>query len=218
MILAIDTATQYASLALYNQDGIYTEETWFADRNHTTEVAPRVTRMLRLAELKAADLTALAVSLGPGSFTGVRIGLAMAKGMALPYKLPVIGVSTLEMATYPLRANNLPVWVVVQAGRGRIIAACYGEVDAEWQLLVEPYLTTYEALAQQINKPALCTGEIDDQAAQVLQRDSHQKAVLVSPAMRLRRAGYLAEIAAQRLEAGDQDDPDALVPIYLSSP
>ncbi len=218
MILAIDTATQYASLALYNQDGIYTEESWFADRNHTIEVAPRVTRMLKLANLKVGDLMALAVSLGPGSFTGVRISLAMAKGMALPYKLPVIGVSTLEMTAYPLRANNLPVWAVVQAGRGRIIAACYGEVDNEWQLLVEPYLTTFEMLAQQINKPALCTGEIDDQATQILQRDSNQKATVVSPATRLRRAGYLAEIAVQRLEASDQDDPDALVPIYLSSP
>jgi tRNA threonylcarbamoyladenosine biosynthesis protein TsaB len=168
--------------------------------------------------LKVADLTALAVSLGPGSFTGVRIGLAVAKGLALPYKLPVIGVSTLEMAAYPLRANNLPVWAVVQAGRGRIIAACYSQVEAEWQLMVEPHLTTFETLVQQINKPALCTGEIDYQAAQILERDSHQKAVVVSPATRLRRAGYLAEIAAQRLEAGDQDDPDALVPIYLSSP
>jgi tRNA threonylcarbamoyladenosine biosynthesis protein TsaB len=218
MILAIDTATQYASLALYHQDGIYAEETWFAGRNHTTEVAPRITRMIKLADLKVADLTALAVSLGPGSFTGVRIGLAIAKGLALPHKLPVIGVSTLEMAAYPWRANALPVWAVVQAGRGRIIAACYSEVDSHWQLLVEPHLTTFESLAQQINKPALCTGEIDDQAAQILERDSHQKAGVVSPATRLRRAGYLAEIAVQRLEAGDQDDPDALVPIYLSSP
>jgi tRNA threonylcarbamoyladenosine biosynthesis protein TsaB len=218
MILAIDTATQYASLALYQQDGIYAEETWFAGRNHTTEMAPRITRMIKLANLKVADLTALAVSLGPGSFTGVRIGLAIAKGMALPYKLPVIGVSTLEMAAYPFRADNLPVWAVVQAGRGRIIAACYSQVEGEWQLTMEPHLTTFETLAQQINKPALCTGEIDHQAAQILERDSHQKAVIVSPATRLRRAGYLAEIAAQRLEAGDQDDPDALVPIYLSSP
>jgi tRNA threonylcarbamoyladenosine biosynthesis protein TsaB len=218
MILAIDTATQYASLALYNQDGVLTEETWLAGRNHTVEVMPRLTGMLKLANLKAADLTALAVSLGPGSFTGVRIGLSVAKGLALPYKLPVIGVSTLEIAAYPLRSSSLPVWAIVQAGRGRIIAACYGLEEETWQPLVEPYLTTFENLAQQITKPALCTGEIDAAAAQLLQRGSDQKAVLDLPAARLRRAGYLAEIAAQRLEAGDQDDPDALTPIYISSP
>ncbi|MCL4303389.1 MAG: tRNA (adenosine(37)-N6)-threonylcarbamoyltransferase complex dimerization subunit type 1 TsaB [Anaerolineae bacterium] len=218
MILAIDTATQFASLALYSHDGVLAEESWFADRNHTVEVMPRLTRMLRLANLKVADLAALAVSLGPGSFTGVRIGLAVAKGLALPHKLPVIGVSTLEIAAYPLRSSTLPVWAVVQAGRGRIIAACYSQSEQEWQLLVEPYLTTFENLARQISKPALCTGEIDAQAAHLLQRSSDQKAVLDSPAARLRRASYLAEIAAQRLEAGDQDDPDALTPIYVSSP
>jgi tRNA threonylcarbamoyladenosine biosynthesis protein TsaB len=216
---AIDTATQYAGIALYSPDGVFAEETWFAGRNHTVELTPRLTRMLKLADLKVADLLALAVSLGPGSFTGVRIGLAMAKGLALPHKLPVIGVSTLEIAAYPLRASNLPIWSIVQAGRGRIIAACYNRQDEqEWQLLVEPYLTNIEGLARRIDQPSLCTGEIDDSAAQTLQRGSDQKAVIETPATRLRRAGYLAEIAAQRLEASAQDDPDALTPIYLPSP
>jgi tRNA threonylcarbamoyladenosine biosynthesis protein TsaB len=218
MILAIDTATQYASLALYNQDGVLAEESWFSGRNHTVEVMPRLTRMLGQANLKVAELTALAVSLGPGSFTGVRIGLAVAKGLALPHKLPVIGVSTLETAAYPLRARNLPVWVILQAGRGRIIAACYGLAEEAWGLLVEPHLTTVETLAEQINQPTLCTGEIDAQAAQILQRASGPKVMIDPPAARLRRAGYLAEIAAQRLEASDQDDPDALAPVYLPSP
>jgi tRNA threonylcarbamoyladenosine biosynthesis protein TsaB len=219
MILAIDTATQYASLALYHQDGVLAEEIWIAGRNHTVELMPRLSRMLGQANLKVAELTALAVSLGPGSFTGVRIGLSLAKGLALPHKLPVVGVSTLEMAAYPLRASSLPIWAVVQAGRGRIIAACYGQgEEAAWQLMVEPQLTTFEMLAQQIDKPSLCTGEIDASAAQILQRGSNQKGMVTSPAVRLRRASYLAEIAVQRLEASDQDDPDALTPIYISSP
>jgi tRNA threonylcarbamoyladenosine biosynthesis protein TsaB len=218
MILAIDTATQYAGLALYHPDGLLVEETWFSGRNHTVELMPRLARALKLASLKVADLNALAVSLGPGSFTGVRIGLSAAKGLALPHKLPVIGISTLEIVAYPLRTSHVPVWAVVQAGRGRIIAACYAETDSEWQQVVEPFLTTVETLAQQIDRPALCSGEIDESAAHVLQRDSGQKATVISPAARLRRAGYLAEIAAGRLEANYQDDPDALVPIYISSP
>jgi tRNA threonylcarbamoyladenosine biosynthesis protein TsaB len=173
--------------------------------------------MLELAQLKVVDLTALAVSLGPGSFTGVRIGLAAAKGIALPHKLPVIGASTMEMAAYPFRGSSLPVWTIVQAGRGRIIAACYGLNDDEWRLQVEPFLTDVGTLAKQATKPALCTGEIDQAAAQTLQRGSEQKLTIVSPAGRLRRAGYLAEIAASRLEANYQDDPDALIPIYISS-
>lgn len=217
MILAIDTATLYAGLALYNRDGIRAEENWYAGRNHTVEVMPRLVRMLKAAGLQITDLTALAVSLGPGSFTGLRIGLAVAKGLALPHKLPVIGVPTLEIAAYPFRDQGLPVWPIAQAGRGRILAACYAFKKKEWQLLVEPYLTTFEALSQEISSPALCTGEIEAEAARLLQQNSSQKVSVVSPAARLRRAGSLAELAMARLEAGDEDDPDALVPLYVSS-
>lgn len=218
MILAIDTATQYAGMALYNKDGVYAEESWYAGRNHTTELMPRLVRMLKLADFRVANLTALAVSLGPGSFTGLRIGLATAKGLALPHKLPVVGVPTLDIVAYPFRNSKLPVWAIAQAGRGRILAACYANKEQQWQAISEPQLTTFEALAQKINESAICVGEIDQAAENILNRGSRQKTQVVSPAARLRRTGYLAEIAAARLEASDQDDPDALVPIYISSP
>jgi len=218
MILAIDTATQHAGLALYDQNGIYAEESWYAGRNHTVELMPRLVRMLKLANLRVAQLTALAVSLGPGSFTGLRIGLATAKGLALPHKLPVVGVPTLDIVAYPFQDRNLPVWAIVQAGRGRILAACYAAREQQWQLITEAHLTTFDNLAQKIDKFVLCVGEIDQEAANILQNGSRKKAQVVSPATRLRRPGYLAEIAAARLEAGAQDDPDALVPIYTSSP
>ncbi len=214
MILAIDTATQYASLALYSQAGITAEETWHAGRNHTVELMPRIVRMLKSANLTIPELTALAVSLGPGSFTGLRIGLAAAKGMALPHKLPIIGVPTLEAVAYPLRTEKLPVWAIVQAGRGRILAGCYAQVDGQWQALDEPQLTDIKALAAQIKSPALCTGEIDEHDTMILERGSRQNARVISPAARLRRAGYLAELAAARLTAGEKTDPDTLEPIY----
>jgi tRNA threonylcarbamoyladenosine biosynthesis protein TsaB len=216
MILAIDTATQYAGLALYNADGIFAEEAWFSGRKHTVELMPRIDRMLNLADLSVAELTALAVSLGPGSFTGLRIGLAAAKGMALPHKLPVVGVPTLDIVAYPFRASKVPVWTIAQAGRGRILAACYGKVEGQWQVTTNPYITNFDDLAQQIDKPSLCTGEINNEAEQILRQDS--KARVVSPATRVRRAGYLAEIAVALLNAGEQDDPDILEPIYLSTP
>jgi len=216
MILAIDTATQYAALALYNQNGIFTEETWQAGRNHTTELMPRIVRILQAAQLRLTDLTALAVSLGPGSFTGLRIGLAVAKGLALPHEIPLVGVPTLEVTAYPLRDHGLPVWAIVQAGRGRILTACFNRVDDQWQMLDEPQLTNFQSLAGQIKEPALCLGEIDEKGEKILTRRSHGHARVVSPAARLRRAGYLAEIAADRLAAGYQVDAAALEPIYPS--
>lgn len=214
MILAIDTATQYAGLALYDQNRLYAEETWHAGRNHTVELMPRLVRILQTANLPVANLSAIAVSLGPGSFTGLRIGLAAAKGLALPYKLPLVGVPTLEAVAYPWRELGLPVWAVIQAGRGRILAGCYDWIDEAWQVLGQPQLTNVETLAPQIKEPAWCVGEIDEGSAQILHQGSGRKARIVSPAARLRRTGYLAELAAIRLKAGELVDPDRLEPIY----
>jgi len=216
MILAIDTATQYAGVALYQQDGVFAEDYWLSGRNHTVELMPRIARALSLAQLQVAQLTALAVALGPGSFTGLRIGLAAAKGLALAHNLPVVGVPTLEIAAQPFCRSKYPVWAVAQAGRGRIFAACYARQDNRWQTVVEPYLTDFTELAGRITQPALCTGEIDAAAEQLLQRQS--KAQVAPGAMRPRRASFLAEIAVERLAAGCATDPAALVPIYLMQP
>ncbi|MDM8519682.1 tRNA (adenosine(37)-N6)-threonylcarbamoyltransferase complex dimerization subunit type 1 TsaB [Anaerolineales bacterium HSG6] len=218
MILAIDTATQYAGLALYTEDGLHAEEAWFAGRRHTTELTPRIVRMLKGAEIQISDLTAIAVSIGPGSFTGVRIGLAIAKGLALPYRLPLIGVPTLDIVAYPFQKDGLPVWAIVQAGRGRILATCYDQVDNVWQVLVEPYVTNVEELAPTITKSCLCVGEIDSESASVLEHGSNRRAQIIPPASRLRRAGYLAEIAAERFANHDYQDSKSLAPIYASSP
>ena len=96
------------------------------------------------------------------------------------------------------------------------MAACYGSVEGQWQVTTAPHITNFNELVKLIDTPALCTGEINNEAEQTLRQDS--KARVVSPATRVRRAGYLAEIAAARLDAGDQDDPDVLEPIYLSTP
>ncbi len=216
MILAIDTATEYAGLALLQDSGIIAEEFWFSGRNHTVQLMPRIARMLDTVQIQPADLTGLAVALGPGSFTGLRIGLAVAKGMALPFKLPVVGVPTLEIVAHPFAGHSLPVWAVAQAGRGRLLAACYAQNEDGWLAVVEPFRTTLEELGQKISRPALCTGELDQPAIDHLQR--HSKVQVVSPANRVRRAACLAEIAAARLAAGEQDDPDSLVPLYLSTP
>jgi tRNA threonylcarbamoyladenosine biosynthesis protein TsaB len=218
MLLAIDTATQYAGLALYDQEqsSIIAEETWLSGRKHTTELTPRIERMLATSNITVAQLMALAVTLGPGSFTGLRIGLAVVKGLALPHKLPVIGVPTLDIEARPFIGSKMPVWAIAQAGRGRVLTACYAQRKEGWKTIVEPYITNINDLAEKITRAVLVTGEIDGPSLKQLQQ--HPKVQVVSAAARVRRAAYLAEIAMERLEAGEQDDPDALVPIYLSNP
>jgi tRNA threonylcarbamoyladenosine biosynthesis protein TsaB len=218
MLLAIDTATHFAGLALYGQGQVWAEEIWYSAMTHTVELLPRIQRILSTQQVAVEALMGIGVSLGPGSFTGLRIGLAAAKGMALPYRLPLIGVSTLDVVAYPHQNAGQPVWAIIQAGRGRIGVACYDRVEGEWVQTVSPILTTFEELCDLAAEPALFTGEIDDHAASQLREWLGQAATIPSPSLRVRRVACLAELAAARLTRNDVDDLATLAPIYLRYP
>jgi tRNA threonylcarbamoyladenosine biosynthesis protein TsaB len=218
MLLAIDTATNFAGLALYSQGQVWAEESWHSAMTHSVELMPRIQRMLSTHRVAAQSLVGIGVSLGPGSFTGLRIGLAAAKGIAMPYRLPLMGILTLDVVAYPHQKAGQPVWAVLQAGRGRIGVACYDWVEGEWVQIVAPTLTTFEGLCDLAVEPAIFTGEIDDQAAGLLCERLGEAASIPTPALRLRRPACLAELAAVRLACNDVDDLATLAPIYLQHP
>jgi len=218
MLLAIDTATRFAGLALWGDDQVWAEETWYSAMTHSVELVPRIRRMLRTHRVTVESLTGVAVSLGPGSFTGLRIGLAAAKGLVLPFRLPIIGIPTLDAVAYPYFQSSQPVWAILQAGRGRIGAACYAEVDGVWTQLVAPSLTTLDGLCQTATLPATFVGELDRASADSLQARLGPTATIPPPCLRVWRTACLAELAARRLAANDVDDVATLAPLYLQSP
>jgi tRNA threonylcarbamoyladenosine biosynthesis protein TsaB len=97
MILAIDTATDWVGLALHDGSSVLAEFGWRSRRTQTIELAPAVAQLWARTGVSAGDLSAIAVAIGPGSYTGLRVGLALAKGMALGQNLPLIGVPTLDI-------------------------------------------------------------------------------------------------------------------------
>ncbi len=218
MILAIDTATNFASLALWEEEQLWAEDVWYTSLNHSVELMPRIQRMLATRRVAVEDLTGIAVSLGPGSFTGVRAGLAAAKGLAMPYGIPLVGIPTLDAVAYPFQRSGMPVWAIIAAGRGRLGVACYQQVDGAWTQVIAPHLTTVEKLCDQVRLPAILTGEITPSEAQQLRDRLGSQALVPSPALRSRRASYLAELAAIRLANNDVDDAATLAPIYLQTP
>ena len=96
MLLAVDTSTAQLGLALYDGATVAAELTWTSRARHTVELAPALSGLMSRVGLSMSDLSALAVALGPGSFTSLRVGLAFVKGLALARKLPIIGVPTLD--------------------------------------------------------------------------------------------------------------------------
>ncbi len=229
MLLALDTATRMASLALYDEANgwILGEETWYSAFNHTVELLPRLVRLFDQQEVSPGDLTSLVVSLGPGSFTGLRIGLALAKGLALSQApvetpmgqtLPLVGVPTLDVVAEPHKAQRLPIWALLQAGRGRVSVGHYIRRKGRWRRKGEFRITTFEELCDEVEEPSLFCGEIDARDAALIRERLGLVATIAPPAASLRRAAYLAELGWQRLGRGDFDDPASLSPIYLHHP
>lgn len=217
MLVAIDTATSYASLALHDGFRVRVEHTWESPRRHTVELLPRLVAALEQLGLNADHLSAVAVTRGPGSFTGLRVGLAVAKGLALARALPLVGVPTLDVVAAAQGRDRRPLCAILQAGRGRICVATYRWRSGEWRLREGPDLTTWSALVEETDSPTLFCGEVNVAGADALATLGNL-AVLLPAAARLRRASFLAEIAWRRLNQGKTDDPAKLAPIYLQHP
>lgn len=214
MLLAVDTSTQWSSLALYDGAQVLGEMGWHTLNHHTVELAPAVERLFKQCAVTPAQLTCLGVALGPGSFTSLRIGLALVKGMALALRIPVVGIPTLDMLAAALPVQNLPLAAVLHAGRGRLGLMWYAAVKGRWKAQGEPLVIRAEELVEQIEQPTLVCGELS--AAERLTLARKRKIVqLVSPAAGARRASFLAELAWERWKAGKTDEVVGLAPIYL---
>ena len=218
MILAIDTATRWTGLALHDGSAVIAEHGWRSTNTQTVEVAPSIERMLARAAVPAESLKGIAVALGPGSYTGLRIGLGLAKGMALAHQTPLIGVPTLDIVAAALPQMPGALVVIAEAGRRRITAGIYAWQAAQgWQAPDLPSNTTWEVLLEQLEPPAVLTGEIAPRAMKQI-RAAGKGLRAVRAVDRVRRAGYLAEVGWQRLRKGMVDNAAELTTIYLREP
>jgi len=221
MLLALDTASRTASIALYDGRQLLSESTWHSARQHTVELMPRVVEMLAQAGSAPQDLSAVAVTSGPGSFTGLRVALSVAKGLALARGLALLGVPTLDVVAFPHRWQPLPVCAVVQAGRGRACWARYGWEGDAWGPACDYRISTVGSLVAATagsQQETLFAGEIGTGTVDALRAGLGTQVRFASPAATLRRAGYLAELAWKRYQRGEQDDPASFAPIYLHEP
>ena len=125
MLLAVDTSTTQVGLALYDGAQVIGEYAWRSSQRHTVELAPAISDLLTRCGLTMDDVHALGVALGPGSFTSLRVGLALVKGLALSKHIPLIGIPTLDILAAAQPASKLPLGVAIQAGRSRFAFGWY---------------------------------------------------------------------------------------------
>ncbi|MFZ0544252.1 MAG: tRNA (adenosine(37)-N6)-threonylcarbamoyltransferase complex dimerization subunit type 1 TsaB [Candidatus Promineifilaceae bacterium] len=217
MLLAIDTATRWLGLALHDGRKLVAETGWESVNTQTVELAPTVASLLNRAGIETADLAGVAVAIGPGSYTGLRIGVGFAKGLALVHNKRLIGVPTPDILAASLPRSDRQLVVVAEAGRTRVCAGFYEWKGKGWQASKQPEILDWETLIDKVDPSAIMAGEISAEAAKMI-RISKKKLLLTPAADSARRSGYLAEIGWYRLRRGRTDEPASLVPIYLQEP
>lgn len=218
MILAIDTATDWIGLALHDGSTVLADAGWRNRKTQTIELAPAIAQLWARAGVTAADLEAIAVAIGPGSYTGLRVGLAVAKGIALGHKLPLVGVGTLDIVAAGMGRSDEDLIAVAEAGRTRLWAGHYRCTDKRgWQATREPWLSDWTGLLEGVERQTLFAGEVSAEAAKLIRR-SGRPARAASPAASERRPAVLAEIGFQRWKSRDVTDAQQLMPLYLREP
>lgn len=198
-LLAIDTSTDQAGIALATPAGVVAHS-WPAARAQTTTVLPEIDRMVREHGMVPADITGVVVATGPGTFTGLRVGVALVKGIVAASKVPMVGIPTLDIvfAQHP----GGEVVAVLPAGRGRVVWQQAGDTPRN--------STIADLVDVMSHRPDVTlTGELTANQLEELR----SAGVRVTP--EFRDPAVLLHLGAARIAAGDVDDPVTLEPTYL---
>ncbi len=241
LLLALDTSTRQASVALCDEDTLYGEYTWQIGSNHSVELLENIQRLVDELHSSMQAIDGVAVATGPGSFNGVRVAVATAKALAFALQKPLVGVSTLEIIAFQQQQWHGPICAILGAGRSDLYAACYifdeidnsGEIThhirqlSDYLLLSPQHLASYlsEHLDQWAGVPGerqitpfLFCGELSEAARQALYEQMPDKSLFVSNLQATRHASFLALLALQRFYGSRIDDPMLLEPLYVRRP
>ena len=215
MLLALDTSTSWASVALFDGRSVLAELTWQAPRRSGDDLFPMLERLLALGRVQLGQIDRVAVATGPGSFTGIRIGIAAARGLARGNGAVVAGVSTLDVLAFPHAPTKLRVCPLLPAGRDEWYAAFYQERHRVWARRSPFMVGSLAEICRHVGTHTLFVGEIGVEAETALRDLLGPRAVFPTAASRTRRAGYLAELGWRALQGRPQPRIDELEPIYL---
>lgn len=217
-VLGIDSTTGAASVALVEADRVIAEIWRNTTHRHAGQLMPMVAQLLADTATSIKELDGLAVAIGPGSFTGIRVGLATVKGLVQVIRKPLVGIVTLDSLAYNLAGVPGIICPVIEARKNELYSALY-----RWQVNKMVRLTNYLAVApealltllEKFDDPVTFLGDGTVSYREILLRDLRNRGRLAGPAHNLPRAAQIALLGWKRLLAGQVDDPLQLKPLYL---
>lgn len=221
LILAIDTSAKPVSCALMQDDRLLGSYYTNTGLTHSQTLLPMVEHLLQTAGVTIEQVDALAVNAGPGSFTGVRIGVSAVKGLAFTHDKPCVSVSTLEAMAQPLAvSSNVLICCVMDARCQQVYTATF-EKDDDGSLvrLTEDEAVSLEDLRDRLRsagRPVILVGDGCDLCYAYLKASLPVRPA--PPAVRYQSAAGTAAVAMQKLVEGKTVSADALLPVYLRLP
>lgn len=218
MELVIDTSTSITGIALANQGMLIADFSWPSSRNQTVELLPEVNRMLQRENLQVNKLTGIVVARGPGGFSGLRVGLAFAKGLAYSIAIPIVGISTLEAIAWRHSEAGIPTRSILPAGRGEVYTSAYQRTDERLVPLEHERITSIDDLVEHTDTPTIFCGDIAAEQLDRLRFSLRDLAVFPEDPDKISRIVSLAWLGWCRIESGDTDDAATLQPVYLRKP
>ncbi|MBA3605611.1 MAG: tRNA (adenosine(37)-N6)-threonylcarbamoyltransferase complex dimerization subunit type 1 TsaB [Actinomycetota bacterium] len=162
LTLGIDTATEQIGVALGGHEGVIARLEVARGRRHAEILAPAIDFLCAQADIGLDELGLIAVDVGPGLFTGMRVGLATAKALALALRLPMIGISSLDLLAFPHRRADRVVVPVIDARKGEVFYAMYRQVPGGLQQVVAPRVGPIDDLVADLlarSQDVLCVGD-----------------------------------------------------------
>lgn len=209
-LLAFDGVTNYASVAVSDGELRYVK-TWQVDRGHSEQLAPAVHGALQRSRLRPSDLNGIAVGTGPGSYTGIRIALSLAKGLALASGVPLVGISTLETLAYGCAAWSGDICAVSPLGPDRLALGVFQGPWSDWQRIEPDRGVAMDQANTQIPNGSLVCGP------GVKLCDLPPATHLAPAAYDIPAASHLAGLAERYFSCGGQDQSRNVAPNYLRS-
>lgn len=217
-LLAIDASGIAGSVA-YIKDGKLAGEYYICDKlTHSQTIMPMLEDMKALLNINLEEVDAVAVTSGPGSFTGLRIGVTTAKALALALEVPIIGVPTLDTIAHAMVYTDYLICPIMDARRNQVYTALYKWEANNLKRLTEHMAVDIEAYILELSdreEKIIFLGDGVSVYENIIKEKLGEKAVFAPSFCNLQHASVLADVATKLYKEGQVEDPALFVPIYL---
>ncbi len=217
-ILGIETSTTTGSVAVVSEDGVIAQYSLNIEVTHSERLMSTVERGLKDTGLTISEMGGYAVAIGPGSFTGLRIGLAAVKGLALVTGKPIAAVPTLMALAWNLPYAAYPVCPMLDARKNEVYAATYRFKGSVLVHEIAEAVISLTRLAERISEKTIFTGEASNLFRKEIVNRFGDRALFAPVSAILPSAAIVAEIGLEMLKSGRQADLDSLTPMYIRRP